>query len=121
MADTKITKEEFLAWHAAAKTQPVLDAIEDHMRRHPWMSREQVVEIFRIEALPQDEQETHYAMKAKAELKERLLGVEGIDDALAQKLTDGGVPYFHTIASSLPYEQFHYIAHVMIGSPAAGC
>ena len=91
------------------------------MRRHPWMSREQVVEIFRIEALPQDEQESHYAMKAKEALKERLLGVDGIDAALAQQLTYRGVPYFHSIASSLPYEQFHEIAHIMIGSPAAGC
>lgn len=121
MADTKITKAEFLARREAVKTQPFLEAIEDHMRRHPWMTREQVVEIFRIQALPQDEQESHYAMKAKEALKERLIGVDGIDAALAQQLTDGGVPYFHTIASSLPYEQFHYIAHVMIGSPAAGC
>ncbi len=121
MADAKLTKAEFLARRAAAKAQPMLDAIEEHMRRHPWMTREQVVEIFRIEALPQDEQDAYYAQKAKEELRARLLYVDGIDDALAQRLTDGGVPYFHTIASSLPYEQFHEIAHVMIGSPAAGC
>lgn len=121
MADTKITKAQFLARREAVREQPTLDAIEEHMRRHPWMTREQVVEIFRIEALPQNEQDAHYARQAKEELRARLLYVDGMDDALAQKLTDGGVPYFHTIASSLPYEQFHEIAHVMIGSPAAGC
>lgn len=121
MAEIKITKAEFLARREAAKTQPIADAIEDHMRRHPWMAREQVEEIFRIQALPEDEQEAHYAMKAKERLKASLLDIDGMSETLAQHLTDGGVPYFHTIASSLPYEQFHEIAHIMIGSPAAGC
>lgn len=45
----------------------------------------------------------------------------GEDQDLTDRLNAGGVPYFHTIASSLPYQIFHDIAHVMIGSVAMGC
>ena len=119
MPEPKITKEQFLARRAAAAHAHL--AVANHMQRHPWMTLEQVEEDSRINALSEAEQEAHYAAVDKKQLKNNLLMVEGVDDDLAERLTQGGVVYFHTIASALPYQQFHDLAHRMIGSPAAGC
>lgn len=118
MPDEKMTKEKLLARRAQAAE---LSAVDDHLSRHPWMTREQIKELFRVQSLSPQEQEAHYAAEAKARLKDNLLTVNGMNEDLAQRLTDGGVRYFHSIASNLPYEQFHDIAHCMIGQPAAGC
>lgn len=124
MAEEKMTKAKLLARRAelaAAKTAGLLPTMEQWMGAHPWMSREQAEETFRVHLLPEDEQEQYHMEKAKERLKEQLLYVDGVDEALAEKLVQGGVKYFHTIASSLPYKLFHDIAHQMIGQPAAGC
>lgn len=118
MPDEKMTKEKLLARRAQAAGG---SAIDEHLRRHPWMTRAEVEEHFRVLALSPEEQTAYHALQAKTQLKESLLSVEGVDAAMAERLTDGGVRYFHSIASSLPYEQFHEIAHRMIGVPAAGC
>ncbi len=117
MADGKMTKEKFLARRAATIKSPV----DSYLERHPFMDRAEVEEMFRIEALPAEEQQAFYNAQAKAQLKINLLTVDGVDSVLADLLVTGGVKYFHTIASSLPYERFHGIAHMMIGSPIAGC
>ena len=135
MAEEKMTKEKLLALRAAKveaekpvvpkyllpRHLPALLSVEDHLSRHPWMSREEAEERFRVSRLSIEEQELYNLEKAKAQLKGSLLYVEGVDEAMADRLVQGGVKYFHTIASSLPYEQFHDIAHQMIGQPAAGC
>lgn len=120
MAEEKMTKDKLLARRAEA-ARPKVPTVEEHLVRHSWMSREQAEEAFRVSQLTEDEQATHWLEQAKRRLKDNLLAVDGVDEALAEQLLQGGVKYFHTIASSLPYQVFHDIAHQMIGQPAAGC
>ena len=112
-----MTKDRVLARRATAAHL----AAANYIQRHHWMTLEQVEDDSRINALSEEEQEAHYAAVDKQNLKNNLLTVEGVNEDLAERLTQGGVIYFHTIASALPYQQFHDLAHRMIGSPAAGC
>lgn len=122
MADEKMTKEKLLVLRAAkAEAANPKPTVEQYLAANQWMSREQAEEAIRVALLPEDEQEAYYLEQDKNRIKRNLLGVNGVDEALAERLIQGGVKYFHTIASSLPYEVFHDIAHQMIGQPAAGC
>lgn len=118
MTDIKISKDEYLKRREESRKE---ELIVDRLRRHPWMTRQQVEEQLHIETLSEGERVTYLKNRMKSQLKEKLLTHGQVSEELAQQLSDGGVVYFHKIASSLPFEQFHAIAHIMIGSVAAGC
>ena len=122
MAEEKMTKEKLLALRAAkAEAANPKPTVEQYLVANQWMSREEAAEAARVALLPENEQEVYYLEQGKNRIKQNLLGISGVDEALAERLIQGGVKYFHTIASALSYEVFHDIAHQMIGQPAAGC
>lgn len=115
---TKITLLDFLAKRKAKEEQ---NRIDEHMKSMPWLTLESAKEELRVLDMTDEQKEEYLLNEARRVMSIRLGWISNMTPELQEKLMAGGTKYLHEIASSLPYQLFHDIAHLMIGSEEAGC